>query len=41
MCELRARNPELADQLQRQQRQVADCRRRAAVNSELLDMRLN
>lgn len=39
--ELRKTNPELAERITREQQEVADCRRRAAMNRDLLDMRLD
>lgn len=38
--ELKKRNPALYKEITDEQQAVADCRRRAAVNRELLDMRL-
>lgn len=39
--ELRKRNPKLYAEITAQQQAVADCRRRAATNRDLLDMRLD
>lgn len=38
--ELAKHNPELAKELRDRQKAVADCRRRAACNSKLLNMRI-
>lgn len=39
--ELAKRNPELARKLRAEQQAIADCRRRAATNRRILDMRLD
>ena len=38
---LKKRNPKLYKQITDEQREVAECRRRAAMNRDLLEMRLD